>query len=220
MPRYAISDIHGCVKTFKALLGKINLTKEDELFLLGDFIDRGPNSRGVIDHIWKLQNGGFQVHCLRGNHEQMLLDEIEKTNVWYNGEDATLASFEVTKNNDIPQKYINWMNRLEYYFDLEDYILVHAGLNFLRKDPLADLQEMMWIRKWYDQIDRDWLGNRVIVHGHTPTKKSVIENSLTILDHLPVIDIDAGCFYESEGFGDLVAFNLDSRALIFQPNVD
>ena len=150
----------------------------------------------------------------------MLLDEIEKPSDWYLGEPALLASFEVNKNIDIPKKYIDWMKRLEYYFELDDYILVHAGLNFLRKDPLADLKEMMWVRRWYDQIDRQWLGKRIIVHGHTPTRKTAIENSLKILDHLPVIDIDAGCFYETEGFGNLCAFNLDKRELIFQASLD
>ncbi|MFK7772669.1 MAG: metallophosphoesterase family protein [Saprospiraceae bacterium] len=220
MPRFAISDIHGCCKTFKGLLEKVNLTKQDQLYLLGDYIDRGPDSRGVIDYIWKLQNDGFQVNCLRGNHEQMLIDEIAKLNVLYNGEVATLVSFEVNANIDIPKEYIEWMKRLEYYFELEDYILVHAGLNFYRKDPLADLKEMMWVRRWYDQIDRGWLGKRIIVHGHTPTKKIDIENSLKILDDLPVLDIDAGCFYETSGYGNLCAFNLDSREFIFQPNLD
>jgi serine/threonine protein phosphatase 1 len=220
MSRYAISDIHGCAKTFKALLDKIDFNQQDELFLLGDYIDRGPDSRGVIDHICKLQNEEFEVNCLRGNHEQMLLDEIAKPNDRYPGEPALLASFGVDKNMDIPKMYIDWIERLEYYFELDDYILVHAGLNFLRKDPLADLKEMMWVRRWYDQIDRQWLGKRIIVHGHTPTRKTAIENSLKILDHLPVIDIDAGCFYETEGFGNLCAFNLDKRELIFQASLD
>lgn len=220
MPRFAISDIHGCAKSFKALLEKINLTKEDDLFLLGDYIDRGPDSRGVIDHIWELQNEGFKVNCLRGNHEQMLLDEITKVNVWYKGEPTTLASFGVDENIDIPSKYVDWMKKLEYYFDLNDYILVHAGLNFSKKNPLADIQEMMWIRSWYDQIDRDWLRKRIIVHGHTPIKKSVVENSLKNLDHLPVINIDAGCHFESEGLGNLCALNLENRKITFQPNLD
>jgi serine/threonine protein phosphatase 1 len=220
MPRYTISDIHGCAKTFKALLARISFTKQDELFLLGDYIDRGPDSRGVIDHIWELQNKGFQIYCLRGNHEQMLLDEVAKVNECGDGEPATLASFEVNQNIDIPKKYIFWMKRLEYYFELDDYILVHAGLNFSNKDPLADLQEMMWIRRWYDLIDRTWLGKKIIIHGHTPARKSAVEDSLKILDQLPVISIDAGCFYKSEGFGNLCAFNLENREIIFQPNLD
>lgn len=58
MRKFTISDIHGCAKTFKALLNRISFSKEDELYLLGDYIDRGPDSRGVIDHIWHLQKTG------------------------------------------------------------------------------------------------------------------------------------------------------------------
>ncbi|MFT5168289.1 MAG: serine/threonine protein phosphatase 1, partial [Saprospiraceae bacterium] len=64
MKQYAISDIHGCAKTFKALLEQISFSKEDVLYLLGDYVDRGPDSKGVIDHIWQLQSEGYTVFCL------------------------------------------------------------------------------------------------------------------------------------------------------------
>ncbi len=69
MRKLAIGDIHGCNKTFKALLDQINLSKDDELTLLGDYIDRGPDSKGVIDTIINLQSSGYQVRALRGNHD-------------------------------------------------------------------------------------------------------------------------------------------------------
>lgn len=59
-----------CLKTFKSLLKKISVSKSDELYILGDFIDRGPQSKGVIDYIWELQKLGYIVHCLKGNHDQ------------------------------------------------------------------------------------------------------------------------------------------------------
>jgi len=74
MRQFAIADIHGHLKTFKALLREINFTVFDELFLLGDFIDRGPDSKGVIDYIEELKQTGYTVYCLRGNHEQLCLD--------------------------------------------------------------------------------------------------------------------------------------------------
>jgi serine/threonine protein phosphatase 1 len=73
----AISDIHGNNKTFLDLLDKIALTKDDELYLLGDYIDRGPDSKGVIDTIWKLMDDNYRVFCIKGNHEEMLFRGIE-----------------------------------------------------------------------------------------------------------------------------------------------
>ena len=66
MRKFAISDIHGCLKSFEALLDKIQLSTSDELYILGDYIDRGPDSKGVIDYIWKLEQEGYAVKCLRG----------------------------------------------------------------------------------------------------------------------------------------------------------
>lgn len=78
MKKYAITDIHGCNKTFQALLDKIAFTTADALYLLGDYIDRGPDSKGVFDTIFNLQETGHSVHCLRGNHEAMFLDSLKK----------------------------------------------------------------------------------------------------------------------------------------------
>jgi serine/threonine protein phosphatase 1 len=69
---WAISDIHGCYRTFEALIEKIGLCKEDELHLLGDYIDREPGSKEVLDLILKLKSENYHVHCLLGNHEIML----------------------------------------------------------------------------------------------------------------------------------------------------
>lgn len=220
MSRFAISDIHGCAKTFKALLNKIEFSKEDTLYLLGDFIDRGPDSRGVIDHIWELQEEGYTIYCLRGNHEQMLLDELAEKEVWYNGEPEMLKSFHAKSNQDIPKPYIEWMEALPYFFETQDYFLVHAGLNFKTKFPLQDTHEMIWVRHFYDDIDKDWLGNRIIVHGHTPTRQLTIKMGMKELEEIPAINIDAGCVFESFGLGHLCAINLDTKQLIFHANID
>ncbi|MCC6412552.1 MAG: metallophosphoesterase, partial [Saprospiraceae bacterium] len=65
MKKYAISDIHGCNKTFLALLENLDFSKADELYLLGDYVDRGPDSKGVFDTIFRLQSEGYKVQCLR-----------------------------------------------------------------------------------------------------------------------------------------------------------
>jgi len=219
MRRFAISDIHGCLATFKVLLEKIALTKEDKLYLLGDYVDRGPDSKGVIDHIWQLQAEGFQVHCLKGNHEEMILQCVKEQSTHYHGLHETNESFGVSVARDIPKKYLKWMRELDYYLEIDGFLLVHAGFSF-KGDPLTDKEAMIWIREWYHTIDRAWLGNRIIVHGHTPTSKSTIELNLKNLEKTPVIDIDAGCVFNHKKYGHLCALNLDELTFSFQDRVE
>lgn len=220
----AISDIHGCLYSFKGLLKKLNFSKEDQLFLIGDFIDRGDNSKGVIDHIWQLQSKGYSIHCLRGNHEQMLLDSrynFEQGRDWQvHGGNTTLYSFRAHTIGGIPKEYLRWMDGLPLYLEKDNYIFVHAGLNFDMPDPLMGENSMLWIRRWYDNINDSWLGNRMIIHGHTPKEKAEIEFMLKVLDKGKVLNIDAGCVFEFAGLGHLCGVDLTNRTLHFQKRID
>ena len=220
MRRFAISDIHGCLKSFQALLQKIDLQKSDHLYLLGDFINRGPDSKGVIDLIWFLQEGGYIIHCLRGNHEQMLIGAIDHPSSYDYGFPEFLKSFDIIVDSQLPQLYIDWVRALPYFFQVDQYILVHAGLSFETANPLTDFSEMLWIRYWYDAIDKSWLGDRIIIHGHTPVPKDQIIAQAKNWEQLPVLDIDAGCAHTREGMGFLCAFDLDSHQLFFQERLD
>ncbi len=219
--RFTISDIHGCLKTFKALLQKIDLKEEDDLFLLGDYIDRGKDSKGVIDHIWDLKEEGFRIHCLRGNHEQMMLDaKVYKSEepFWMrHGGTDTVKSF---PNYLVGQQYYHWIMTLPYYFETEGYLLAHAGFNFRNGAPLDDINAMIWIRGWYDDLDKEWLKNRVIIHGHTPTRRPILEERLHNITEVPIVNIDCGCYYSKDGLGFLTAFDLDKQTYIFQKNVE
>ncbi len=219
----AISDIHGCLNTFKATLQQINFTKKDRLFLIGDFIDRGPNSKGVIDHIWSLQKQGYSLSCIKGNHEQMLLNGLtdwERARNWsYHGGSQTLDSFEVQDLQAVPQKYIRWMEDLPHYIEFQSYIFVHAGLDFDIPNPYEAQHSMLWIRDWYKQVNFSWLGKRIIVHGHTPFKKSSIEEMFGKMDYLQVLDIDAGCCFDYEGLGHLCCVDLSNRQLYFRKRI-
>ena len=92
----AIGDIHGRLDKLKALLGGISwIPDEDTLVFIGDYVDRGPDSAGVIDHILGLRKWSDKVVCLRGNHEQIFLDFLEGKNTetfLYNGGQATIDS--------------------------------------------------------------------------------------------------------------------------------
>ena len=118
--KFAISDIHGCNITFNALLEKIDLQKTDELYLLGDYVDRGPNSKGVIDTILELQSEGFFVKCLKGNHEDAMIKSLHDTDMLYNwfhwGGIQTLESFGTRFLDRIEDKYWDFLNNLELMF--------------------------------------------------------------------------------------------------------
>lgn len=219
--RFAISDIHGCLKTFHALLEKINLKKEDDLFLLGDFIDRGAHSKGVIDYVRGLEDEGFRLHCLRGNHEEMMIKSRVNAGeraMWLrHGGLETIDSF---PDRRVPQEYFYWMMSLPHYFETDDYLLVHAGFDFTKEEPFEDISAMLWIRKWYQNLDKKKAGGRVIIHGHTPTPRPVLEKRLQNLVEQPIVNIDCGCYYDKAGLGYLCAFDMDKKSYIFQENIE
>lgn len=224
MRKIAISDIHGCLQTFEALLDKVAFSKADMLYLMGDYVDRGPNSQGVIEAIWALQNEGYTVQCLRGNHEQLVSQAYRDVQCGYpplHKDRALLRSYHVAHMGALPERHIQWMEGLPYYFEVEGYILVHAGLNFSKEDPFADKESMIWVRDWYDSLDRNWLGERVIVHGHTPQQQLVSQMQLAMLQNRPILNIDNGCvFGKTYGFGHLSAFDLTNCLLYHQDNVE
>ncbi|OAV46086.1 metallophosphoesterase family protein [Lewinella sp. 4G2] len=210
MPRYAISDIHGCAKTFQLALDRINLQKTDELFLLGDYIDRGPDSLGVLEIIWRLEEEGYLVTCLRGNHEQMLIEYVAGDRPLYGWSPPP----------ELTSKTMDWMNALPYYHETEGYILVHAGLNTRATYPFKDTNAMLWERYWYDYVDYNWLGNRTILHGHTPTRRLEMTKYLANLAENQYLDIDGGCSQQANDMGWLAIFNLDTQAVEFVKMAD
>lgn len=224
----AISDIHGNNKTFLDLLDKIALTKDDELYLLGDYIDRGPDSKGVIDTIWKLMDDNYRVFCLKGNHEEMLFRGIAEKGIHQSsikyGLMQTLKSFDVKNAWDIPEIYIDFLRSLPVYLEKNDFIFVHAGLNMLIPDPFEDTVAMLWSRGWESQLNERWLQQRMVVYGHTPTEKSVIVNQLNQLEGGKYLRIDNGCFYEfhynKSAFSHLCAVDLSNRIPYFVERID
>lgn len=227
MRKIAMTDMHGCFLSFEVLLDKVALTTADELYLLGDYVDRGPDSKGVIDKIFELREKGYTVRCLAGNHEAAMLTALEDRRFsdrdwsygW--GGQQTMESFGVEKVQAVPEKYWEFLRGLDYYLLVDEFILVHAGLDFNLPDPLAPDVSMLFLRDWYSSVDYGWLGQRIIVHGHTPVSKDTIEQMHRQLDRTQVIDIDGGCFAKHlPGKGWLCAFDLTNRQLFFQKNID
>ncbi|MBI9032905.1 MAG: serine/threonine protein phosphatase [Bacteroidales bacterium] len=233
--RWVIPDIHGCVKTLERLIGQIQPKREDHLIFLGDYIDRGPDSKGVIDYLMGLQTQGQKMTLLKGNHEEFVLQayEIElglkkswlkreknphKEEWFKHGGKDTMRSFGLKDLRLFPVEYLEWMKKLEYFISLEDYMIVHAGLNFEIDNPTDDKHTMLWVKEF--PIKRHKIGNRKVIHGHTPVSHEFIYDTVNS-DKFDFIDLDNGVYMQNRnGFGQLMALELNSNTLLAQYNVD
>lgn len=234
--QWVIPDIHGCIQTLKQLIEvQIKPNKEDELYFLGDYIDRGPDSKGVIDFLISLQNDGYNTNFLKGNHEEYFLKSLEhepsrkqlikfgrknrfKKEWLAHGGDKFMQSFEQNKLHKIPFLYSDWIKNLKNYILLEKHILVHAGLNFKIENPFEDTFDMLWTRDF--EIDPMKIDNRLIIHGHVPVHIDVIHQSI-YNENVPCINLDNGVYFKNkEGFGELTAYELNSKMLLTQCNLD
>jgi serine/threonine protein phosphatase 1 len=197
----------------------MQFSKNDELFLLGDYVDRGEDSKGVIDKILEMRHNRFKINCLMGNHEQLLLNNYYNYDPDAHHPDAAcLRSFGVRYTWNIPDKYISFFQSLPLYMTTEKYILVHAGLNFDAQDPLSDAYSLIWIRYWYENIDKDWLNGRIILHGHTPQTKQETERMLKQLKRIPALNLDCCAFYSNRSPTKhaLCGFDMTNQKLYFQ----
>lgn len=234
--KWVVPDIHGYSATLRALIEEqVKPSRNDTIYFLGDYIDRGPDSKGVIDYIIGLRNDDYNIRTLRGNHEDYLVRTFDNETVqknfigityqnhlkkeWFKyGGKETLKSFGISDVHDIPPKYINWMRELEYYIMMDSFILVHAGLNFVMDDPFSDRQSMLWIKDF--KVDKEKAGYRKVIHGHVPVSLDFIE-LLRSTNNFDFIDLDNGIYMPGkEGFGHLVALELTAMELKIQHNVD
>lgn len=205
MRRFAIGDIHGCSKALRSVIDAIEPQSDDELIFMGDYIDRGPDTRDVVDQIIRLQHQ-TQVVLLRGNHELMLLGValggLDDT-VWLeNGGNATVTSYggSLTK---IPANHYEFYQSLIPYYELADTIFVHACY-----DPTLAMHQQKDVTTYWTHLtsplpEPHQSGKRIIV-GHTPQPTG------DVLDAGHVVCIDTYCF----GGGFLTAYQVGGDKII------
>lgn len=179
---FAIGDIHGCFDELESLVAACDLLSEGEnarFVLIGDYVDRGPDTRKVIDFLMESQHREpDRFICLRGNHEAMLIDAANKDrsdrdlmNWWANGGEQTLDSYGVNDPGEIPADHLAWMKALPLKFSDRKRLYVHAGVR--PGVSIADQSErdLLWIREPFLSCDDDY--GALVVHGHTPTKSGL-----------------------------------------------
>lgn len=191
----AVGDVHGRLDLLDKLLDLIWSDTADAaqnwLIFLGDYIDRGPASKAVVERLIHLKRPGWMIVFLRGNHEQMLLDFTgtpEVYRIWREfGGAETLHSYgvrpplfdddtEYVRARDelvlrLPSSHFDFLAALPYYHAAGDYFFVHAGVRpgiaFEKQSP----EDMIWIRDEFLNSDR--VLEKIVVHGHTPTQHPV-----------------------------------------------
>lgn len=218
-----IGDIHGCRNTFVGLLEMIDLKPADTLYLLGDLIDRGPDSNGVIQTILTLIGQGYDIRAIQGNHEAMLLLAVqsgvfEDLLLWLeNGGEATLRSYGVDHPSDLPRDHLHYLENLPLYRIADGFVVVHAGVDCTLADPFSESgrHHMLWDRSGIVDIGK--LGGRKVVSGHSTRTLDDVRKSLR-KSHLR---IDNGVYLKgATGKGNLLSVDLSTREMFVQPNID
>jgi serine/threonine protein phosphatase 1 len=172
---YAIGDIHGSLSALCRLVAECERDADGQpmrLVFIGDYIDRGPDSFGVVDYVMGLQSRlGANVICLMGNHEALALSAIDDLNIenWIlNGGGMTLRSYNASSVRELPAAHVAWLRSLQPSHDDGLRLFVHAGINPARPLERQDRHDLLWIREPFLSVQHDY--GRLIVHGHTPTR--------------------------------------------------
>lgn len=217
--RFAIGDIHGCSRTFRKLIKELDLNPDDEVYILGDMINRGKDSSGVLNYIIKLRKQGYKIFPLRGNHEQTLLnvvsnypDRIHDYLRQFKSEDL------LSLKGNIKKKYLNLLESFPHHYELDNCIFVHAALNLTDEDIFADKNFMITSRYQLGKTER--LQGKTLIHGHVSMEFNIIKSNIATKQ--PIICIDNGCIYgdQRNGYGKLVCLNIDTFEIITKKNCE
>jgi serine/threonine protein phosphatase 1 len=230
MATYVIPDTHGCFNTLKYLIErKLDVNLSDNLYFLGDYIDRWHKGAQVVDYLIDLKSKGYNINAIRGNHEQMLLDSIFDPIAFkdwmLNTGGLTLKSYrdllqsEFDFPYDMPESHLHFFSELPFYFEIDRFVLTHGGINFKINDPFSDTSSLLWKRA--ETLPIDFMPNRVFIHGHTPTPLTQIMQQVANPENR-FISLDAGCVYAGRysGVGYLTALDIEKMELFWVENMD
>ena len=206
----AIGDIHGCLAALDTLLAAVRPTTDDTLVVLGDFVDRGPHSRGVLDRLLELERRCHLVPVL-GNHDEMMLQVYDgRTNIYIDwllfGGNATLKSYGSSKMGDIPEPHIEFLRKCPLYFVTDRHFFIHG--NYLPNVPLADQprETLLW-DSLKTRLPGPHCSGKTAILGHSSQKSG------EVLDVGYLKCIDTRCYEQ----GWLTALDVDTGQ-IWQAN--
>jgi serine/threonine protein phosphatase 1 len=193
---FAIGDIHGCHEKLRRLLDMIPIDwSRDRLLFIGDYIDRGPGSFEVVDHLVGLKARFPQTIFLKGNHEEMLAEYLsgrDRMTYLYNGGRQTLESYlnraGASARDPIPAAHMRFFENLALYHETADCIFVHAGLRHGLPLERQSPDDLLWIREAFIHCPDPF--EKRVVFGHTPFEKPFVTADK--------VGIDTGAVYGNQ----------------------
>lgn len=196
---FVVGDIHACPQELEDLITACALEREDRLVFLGDYIDRGPGAREVVDFLLDLQADQVcPMTFLKGNHEDMLLDFLGYAGHFgesflVNGGIATLKSYGLTEGRQgqqaalhFPSQHLEFFQQLERYVAFGDTLCVHAGVSPIQSLDKQDEESLFWIRQEF--ITHPHSLPYTVLFGHTPQRE-------VLLDLPYKVGLDTGLVY-------------------------
>ncbi|HXG50788.1 MAG TPA: metallophosphoesterase family protein [candidate division Zixibacteria bacterium] len=213
MACYVIGDIHGCLNEVRRLVEQLNPGASDRLVFLGDYIDRGPDSAGVVSYLLDLRKSALcDTVFLKGNHEDMLMAYLglpgEHGDAFlYNGGIATLWSYDISPTEAglaaarLPPDHIEFFKTLRPYYITGEFLCVHAGVHPQKSLEDQSIADMLWIRAEF--IRNPHCLPYTVLFGHTPTQEVFFD--------LPYkIGLDTGLVYGNK----LSCLEIEKKVLI------
>lgn len=211
--KYVMSDLHGEYDAFVQMLKKINFSKDDELYILGDIFDRGDEPIKILEYIWDHSN----IFLIKGNHEYMFekcYEDKSNLDIWFcNGGKNTFMEI-VSKGQDFMDKTYRYIKNLPLILKVDEFILIHAGLylpsNYkdLNINEIIEMQiddYLLWDRDFFNS--NDFIEGHTIISGHTPTIS--IQSEASIIKKTGKILIDCGAVFKDYN-GQLACLCLDN----------
>ncbi len=194
---FTIGDIHSCPDELGAMVKALDAGAGDTLVFVGDYVDRGPSARAVVDLLLDLERGPAEIVFLKGNHEDMMLSFLGLPGHYgesflFNGGAATLESYGVNEHDlpsageRIPEQHMSFLNRLATSYLRPPFLFVHAGIMPTRQLEEQAVEDMLWIRQEF--IFSPHRVDATVIFGHTPMREVLVD--------LPYkLGIDTGLVY-------------------------
>lgn len=226
---YVLSDIHGRIDPYHRMLKRIHFSENDNLYILGDIIDRNPDGIEIMKEVMDRKN----IHMLLGNHEYMMANTLstdvsdvyqweEYYDLWaMNGGEVTFDAYykeSIPMQNRILSYIYSLPLEIEITTGDHSFLLVHAAPSFIYKPGMKGYRDKTEFAVWerispWEKVD---FPQDFMICGHTPTRHFNNKKPMEVFQSRNIIWIDCGCAYGIERGGRLACLSLENRKIYYE----